>query len=104
MHPPVGHQASGIIPKPAKIKMKAVFIKWSFGSRSQPHFVIYAGWNRGIGLYWYGLHPSLVSPTFYQTDIAQFARLNIIDGIRILGAASLPLPHLHDLSITLRGF
>src|SRR5690554_4885352 len=104
MHSPVRHQPAGIIPEPAEIKMKTVFVEGLLGSRSEPHVVVYASWYGTIWFHWDGFHPSLIGPTFYQTNLAQFSGLDIIYGVGILGAASLPLAHLYYFPIAFCGF
>ncbi len=70
MHAPVSHQPAGIIPKPAKIEMKAVLIERSFLRRSQPFLIINTGRGSAIGFDINRFHPSLVGPCFYQSNIA----------------------------------
>src|SRR5690606_35381392 len=103
MHAPIRHQTARVIPKPAEIKMEAVFVKGLFWSRSKPHVIVHPRRSGTVGLNGHGFHPSLVGPALHQTNLSQLAGFDIIDGIGVLGAASLPLAYLYNLAISFGG-
>src|SRR5690554_2959325 len=104
MHAPVCHQPARIIPEPPEIEMETIFVEGLLGRRPQPHVVIHPSRYWAVGFHRHRLHPSLIGPALHQTDLAQLTRLDIIDRVGILGAASLPLSYLNDFSIAFRSF
>src|ERR1017187_4561710 len=95
MNAPVCHQAPGIIPEPAEIKMKTALVETADWPRSKPHGIIHACRRQCIRNNKSGLHPSLVTPNFYGSYISQHTALYIINGVFKMLLAALPLPALY---------
>ena len=101
VHAPIRHESAGIIPEPAEVEVEPVRIEGPVRRGAQPHVVIHTGRRCRIRLDWDWLHPPLVRPCLYGSDIPKCATLNEVDGVPPMRSASLPLPHLQN-PITVR--
>ena len=81
--------------------METTGIKRACTGWSQPLLIIYARWGSTISHNGLGPHPSLVTPHFYRSYIAQFTTLYHINGIFEMLLASLPLATLYHFIISL---
>src|SRR5699024_3470020 len=77
MYAPIRHQSACIIPKPSEVEMESVFIEGAGRSRSKPHVIIYSFRHGGIGFDGDRLHPTLIRPYFYNTNLSECSRSDI---------------------------
>ncbi|MNE01952.1 hypothetical protein D3C80_944100 [compost metagenome] len=102
MDSPIGHQATSVVPIPPKIEMKTIGIERPFWSWSQPLVIMNTRRNGGICQHRNTLHPTLISPSFDQTDFTQFSTMYKCHCISEMLLTTLPLPHLYNTIIFFR--
>ena len=96
MYAPVRHQSAGIIPEKAEVIVKAIRIKRSFGCRTKPHVVIYAGRRRAIWFDRQGRFPVLIRPYFHCPDASDATLFHKVGCFVPMRIAALPLANLYD--------
>src|SRR5450432_3775402 len=101
MHAPVCHQSAGIIPEPAKIKMKTACVETPGWSWSEPCFIVHARRWCAVRNNRAGFHPVLIAPDFHGTDISELTGIQKIQRVFEMFLAALPLATLYGTVIFL---
>src|SRR5204863_2254411 len=99
-----GHQSAGIIPKPAKIEMKPIWIEGPQRRGAEPHIVIDTGGRRAIGGFADARDPIQVSPAAHDANLSELAGFDELDGILLVFAAAPLRTHLDDALILAGSF
>src|SRR5215471_4230436 len=73
MNAPISHQASGVIPKPAKVEMETVRVKRPFGCRAEPNLVVDSWWRRTVRRLADARQPIQISPAPHNAHLAELA-------------------------------
>ena len=103
MDSPVRHQAAGIVPEPPESEVETIRVEWTQGSRPKPHVIVNPVGNGLIRLHWDGGAPALIGEDTDGADLAELAAVDKGHGILPMGIAALPLAHLDDSVVLLRG-
>ena len=103
MDSPVGHQATGIVPEPPESEVETVRVERTQGRRSEPHVIVNPVGDGLIRLHGDGGTPALIGEDTDGADLAELAAVDKGHGILPMGIAALPLAHLDDSVVLLRG-
>ena len=85
MHAVVDDVAAGIVPEPVPGVVEMVLVERTRGRRAEPHVVIDPGGHRLVGQVADG-RPRLAVEDLDEVDLAQLARLQVLQGRRDVGS------------------
>ena len=101
VHAPIGHEAAGVIPEPTEVEMETVFVEGAFWRRAEPQIVIDTSGRLAVRRIADAGDPIEVNPAANETDFAEFAGMDEIDGVFEMRAAAPLRSHLHDTIVAL---